>query len=48
MRAALAAGRTAEASRLRADAMALMRQGAAQLNQTLARGVALEYGAPTN
>jgi hypothetical protein len=37
MRQALAAGRTSEASRLRAESLALMRQGAAMVGKTLAR-----------
>jgi hypothetical protein len=37
MREALHAGKTAEASRLRADAMALMRRGAAQVNRMVNR-----------
>jgi hypothetical protein len=36
MRTALHAGRTAEASRMRADAMDLMRKGAAQVSRMLA------------
>jgi hypothetical protein len=37
MRQALSAGRTAEASKLRHEAMDLMRRGAAQVNQRLAQ-----------